>query len=82
MSINLGNIDLRAYELSECAECHSRNITQVKGEPDKETIAAFVRSRAGRLGLNLADYDISIDTASGAVTATEKQHPELEIDFT
>jgi hypothetical protein len=82
MSINLGNLDLRDYQVSECAECHSRNIVKVKGEPDKQAIAAFVRSRAGRLGLNLADYDISIDKESGAVTATEKQHPELEIDFT
>jgi hypothetical protein len=81
-TVNLGNLDLRAYEVSECAECHSRNIVQVKGEPDKQAIAAFARSRAGRLGLNLADYTITVDKNSGAVTATEKEHPELEIDFT
>jgi hypothetical protein len=82
MTIVLGNLDLREYQVAECGDCHSRNIVTVKGEPDKQAIAAFVRSRAGRLGLNLADYTITIDKQTGAVTATEKEHPELEIDFT
>jgi hypothetical protein len=82
MSISLGNIDLKAYKVPECADCHSRNIITVQNEPDKQAIAAFVRSRAGRLGLNLTDYTISIDKASGTVTATEKEHEDLEIDFT
>jgi hypothetical protein len=81
MTYNLGNLDLKAIDVSECAECHSRNIVTVKGEPDKAVIAAFVRNRAHRLGLHLADYDIKIDKTSGAVTAVEKASPELDIEF-
>jgi hypothetical protein len=81
MTCTLGNIDLKAAQVTQCGECGSRNIVTVAGEPDKEAIAAFVRSRAARLGLNLSDYDIKIDRTSGAVTAHLKTTAEVDIDF-
>jgi hypothetical protein len=81
MTYNLGNIDLKAIQVTECGDCHSRNIVTVAGEPDKEVIAAFVRSRAGRMGLALADYDIKVDRTNGAVVAVAKASPELDIEF-
>lgn len=80
MTVNLGNIDLSATQVTECADCGSRNIISVKGEPDQEKIAAFVRSRAGRLGLTLENYTISV-SPEGAVTAEEKAPAKLDIHF-
>jgi hypothetical protein len=77
--VSLGNIDLKggppAYE---CEDCQSRNVKRVPGELTKEYIADFVRNRAQRLGLALADYDIKIDKSNGAITAIPKK---VEVDF-
>jgi hypothetical protein len=80
-NLNLGNIDLKAVEVTQCGDCGSRNVVKVAGEPDKEAVAAFVRSRAGRMGLVLADYDIKIDKINGSVTAVAKTSPELDIEY-
>lgn len=82
ITYNLGNLDMRTVEIQKCADCGSRNVIKTKGEPEKEAVAVFVRSRISRLGLNIENYDIHVNEENGAVTATEKTPRELEIDFT
>lgn len=79
---NLGNITVQATEVSQCKDCGSRSIEKVRGEPDKKAIADFVRSRAGRMGLDLSQFDVKIDKETGVVTATEKEPADIEIEFT
>jgi hypothetical protein len=79
--IPLGNFDLRSNPLKECGDCGSKNIV-TSHEPDKAALSEFVKSRAGRLGLHLDDYNIVVNKTNGAVTAERKENvADLDIDF-
>ena len=80
--ISLGYLpaEVRRADIRECNACGSRDIRTVK-EVDKTAAGDLIQSRASRLGLTLANYDVKVDRDTGQILATPKPVNTEGIDF-
>lgn len=63
--------EIRRADVPQCEDCGSKNIKTHK-EMSQPDALRFVQSRASRMGLVLANFNISIDKESGMVSATPR----------